>query len=398
MKKTYNLGMDEPHVRPKLTRLSNNVKTNQKGITIIALILTIVVMLILTSVTIYVGTDSIEYSKMVKFVTYMQTIQKKVDQIVENGNYNQYGEDTTAEQQQILQEILFIEESTSNVADFKYFDSSTVSEQLEIDDSEDEIVINFITREVFSLTGIEYEDKIYYSQYNLPGGQTLATHEITTRNYSMENVEITVNIQGLNATFKIGNDENVEKCIGITNGSLYYGKDYVEDEQTIRKWTAITNYTTEGEVIITNNIKESGIYYFKLVDNVTGNESISSAINLRLTNSPKLKGDLGDVSTIYNYSNLSASENWAYATDSETSIIYVWIPRFAYKTEDPTNIEFLRGTSDVTSSGGYIDANWTIPSQFTEEGTELTGVWVQVNSANQTEIDIIEILGTGTIL
>ena len=59
----------------------------QRGITLIALILTIVIALILASITIYVGTDDIEYSKMVKFVAYMQTIQKKVDLIAQYQNY-----------------------------------------------------------------------------------------------------------------------------------------------------------------------------------------------------------------------------------------------------------------------------------------------------------------------
>ena len=67
-------------------------KSNQEGITIIALILTIIIMLILTSVTVYVGTGNISNSKMVNFVSYMQTIQKKVDFISEYENYSNYGE------------------------------------------------------------------------------------------------------------------------------------------------------------------------------------------------------------------------------------------------------------------------------------------------------------------
>ena len=105
---------------------------------------------------------------------------------------------------------------------------------------------------------------------------------------------------------------------------------------------------------------------------------------------------------------MERSQNWAYATDSETSYIYVWIPRYAYKIDSDGNIikdengkiilEFLRGTSDVTASGGYIDSNWKIPPQFTNGTTELTGVWVKVESANQEGIDIIDILSSGIIL
>ena len=68
-----------------------NFKT-QKGITLIALIITIVIMLILASVGTYVGLDVVEHSRVVKFVSYMQIIQKKVDQVVTNKSYDELGD------------------------------------------------------------------------------------------------------------------------------------------------------------------------------------------------------------------------------------------------------------------------------------------------------------------
>ncbi|MGN1310913.1 MAG: hypothetical protein ACI4VP_04345 [Clostridia bacterium] len=393
-----NVGVNIVNLQQTEPVLKQNIQqnTNQKGITIIALIITIIVMLILASVTIYVGTDSLAHSKMVRFVSYMQMIQKKVDEIAENGDYDAYGVELQESGQTTLQEILTLEGSASNVADFKYFDSNAIANQLEIDGIDDEIAINFTTREVFSLIGIEYEDKMYYSQYNLPGGQKLKQQtETTNRDLTFT---ITTQIDGLNAIFQISD-------IKITNGALYYGKETSENNI---KWTLANNYTKTGQTE-NINITESGTYYLKLVDNVNKNENIpSETISLRLTNKPKLKGDLGSLSPAYNYSNLELSQNWAYATDSETSYIYVWIPRYAYKIDSDGNIikdengkiilEFLRGTSDVTTSGGYIDSNWKVPSQFTNGTTEFTGVWVQVESANQEGIDIIDILSSGIIL
>ncbi len=396
-----NVGANNAHMQQTEPVLKQNTaykirNTNQKGITIIALIITIIVMLILASVTIYVGTDSLAHSKMVRFVSYMQMLQKKVDEIAENGDYDAYGVELQESGQTTLQEILILEDSTSNVADFKYFDSNTISTQLEIDGIDDEIAINFTTREVFSLIGIEYEDKMYYSQYNLPGGQKLKQQtETINRDLTFT---ITTQIDGLNAIFQVSD-------IKITNGTLYYGKEISENNI---KWTLVNNYTKIGQTE-NINITESGIYYFKLVDNVNNNESISSeTITLRLTNKPKLKDNLGSLSLMYNYSDLGVSQNWAYAIDSETSYIYVWIPRYAYKIDSDGNIikdengktilEFLRGTSDVTTSGGYIDSNWKVPSQFTNGTAEVTGVWVQVESANQEGIDIIDILSSGIIL
>ncbi|MGN1301903.1 MAG: hypothetical protein ACI4U9_05225 [Clostridia bacterium] len=375
--KKHNVGAFAPSVRP------------DKGITLIALIITIIVMLILASVTISIGTGNIENSKMISFVSYMQTIQKKVDIIVENENYSSYGEELTSANKSILQNILNSENesflTTQNSTYLRYFDSNHIATDLEVENVNDEIVVDFNTREVISLNGIKYEGKRYYTQYYLPGGQVLKQQtEEVTRTVSFG--DITSNIDGLNATFTITN-------INLTNGTLSYGK---MDSNNIIKWTTLTDYTKKGENITTKNITESGKYYFKLVDNTTGQDNADAEgnyprVELRLTNTPKLQGNLTDLSSPYNYSSLNDSTKWAFATDSTDTAnlaYYVWIPRFAYKLNASGTLEelqFLRGTSDVTSSGGYINAtDWTVPDAFTSGGIQRTGVWVKVDSPAQT--------------
>lgn len=365
------------------------MKNDQNGVTVIALIITIIVMLILASVTIYVGTGNIENSRMVNFVSYMQTIQKEVDFIAEYENYSNYGVELTSENISLLQDILnspnesFL--TTSDSTYLRYFDSSHIASDLELENIDDEIVVDFSTREVISLNGIKYEDKMYYTQYYLPGGQALKQQtEEVTRTVSFG--DITSNIDGLNATFTITN-------INLTNGTLSYGK---MDSSNVIKWITITDYTKKGENVTTKNITESGTYYFKLVDNVTGEDNIDSegnypSVELRLTNTPKLQGNLTDLSSPYNYSDINDSTKWAFATDSTDTanlVYYVWIPRFAYKLNSSDTLEelqFLRGTSDVTSSGGYINStDWIVPDVFTDGGIQKTGVWVEVDSPSQT--------------
>lgn len=377
MKNVNNVGAFAPFVR------------TDTGITLIVLIITIIVMLILATVTVYVGTGNIENSKMVSFVSYMQTIQKKVDFIAEYENYSKYGVELTSDNRGLLQDILNSEnetfKTTIDSTHLRYFDSSHIASDLEIENIDDEIIVDFNTREVISLNGIKYENKMYYTQYYLPGGQALEQQtEEVTRTVSFG--DITSNIDGLNATFTITN-------INLTNGTLCYGK---MDSSNAIRWTIITEYTKKGENITTKNITESGIYYFKLVDNVTGDDNIDSegnypSVELRLTNTPKLQDNLTDLSSPYNYSNLNDSTKWAFATDStdtENLEYYVWIPRFAYKLNGSGTLEelqFLRGTSDVTSSGGYINnTDWTVPRVFTDEGIQKTGVWVKVDSPAQT--------------
>lgn len=361
---------------------------NQKGITIISLIITIIIMLILASVTINIGTGNIENSRMVKFVSYMQAIQTKVDYIYEYSDYLEYGETLESSNESRLQTILDSETegllTTIGSKHLKYFDSSHIATDLELENIDDEIVVDFSTREVISLNGIEYEGKMYYTQYELPGGQTLNQQtEGVNRDVRIE--EIIANIDGLNATFTI-------KGIGITNGTLSYGK--IDDTGQI-KWNVITNYTKKDVDIKTENITESGTYYFKLVDNTNGNDNVDSeekypSLEIKLTNSPKLQGDLTDLSTSYNYSDINDSTKWAYATDkTDTANLkyYVWIPRFVYKLKSDNTLEelqFLRGTSDITTAGGYIKTSeWTEPEIFTSGTNKLTGVWVQIDTPNK---------------
>lgn len=364
------------------------LKDNQKGVTLITMVVTLVLMIILAAVTIEIGTESIDNSKMLAFVSYMQAIQAKVDSIAENGNYLDYGKNLSSSKKNNLETILndgnedFL--TTSDSQYLRYFDSDHIASDLELENIDDEIVVDFSTREVISLNGIEYEGRMYYTQYELPGGQTLNQQtEVVNRDVSIE--EIIANIDGLNATFTI-------KGIGITNGTLSYGK---KDSSGNIKWKVVTNYTKKDVDITTENIIETGTYYFKLVDNTNGKDNIGNdnsypLAELKLTNTPKLQGNLTDLSTTYNYSNLNDSSKWAYATDkTDTANLkyYVWIPRFVYKLDDNnklSELQFLRGTSDITTEGGNITASeWTESDTFTSGTNKLTGVWVLVDTPNK---------------
>lgn len=380
MEEKYNI--EARNIRQKL-------KDNQKGITLITMAVTIVLMILLVGVTVELSTDNIDKSEMISFVSYMQAIQTKVDFIAENNDeYLEYGTILSDTKRNALQEILnknnevFL--TTTDSTYLRYFDSKHIKTDLELENIDDEIVVDFNTREVISLNGTKYENEMYYSQYNLPGGQALKQQtEEVNRNLNWN--EIVSNINGLNATFTI-------KGIGITNGTLSYGK---EDSLGIIKWKTITNYTKKNVDVTTENITESGTYYFRLVDNTSGKDNIGSnnsypSVELKLTNTPKLQGNLTDLSTSYNYSNINDSTKWAYATDkTDTANLkyYVWIPRFVYKLDGNnklSKLQFLRGTSDITTEGSYISTTeWTEPEAFTSGANRLTGVWVFIDTPNK---------------
>ena len=372
---------------------------NQRGITLIALILTIVVALILVRITIKAGTNSMDQSDMISFVSRMQLIQKKVDFLAENGGYSELGTALTQDQETKLNTIINDSEELgqrSNNSILKYFNSVAIARDLEIENIEDEIIVDFKTREVISLTGLKYKNKMYYTQYNLPGSQTLKQNTTAvSRQVSLEDVTITSNINGLNATFTITGIE-------ITNGTLSYSTNYSSENPT---WHVITNYTVANQPLTTENITKSGTYYFKLVDN-TNSENVSisdQGIELKLTNSPQLEGDLEFITDeggnfSYNYSNCEEiSSDWAYAQVEGEVKEYVWIPRFAYNEDN--EIEFLRGTSYITTKDMYLPQNgWTVPDKF----LNVTGVWIDTttyNLAGNTNglPEILYILQNGTV-
>ena len=57
------------------------ILTNEKGVTLQALIITIVLLLILTSIGATAGTSALEYSKYSKLKTELQLLQTKVNEL-----------------------------------------------------------------------------------------------------------------------------------------------------------------------------------------------------------------------------------------------------------------------------------------------------------------------------
>ena len=343
-----------------------NITKDNKGITLISLIITIILMLILTSVTVYTGLDTYKFSKVNAFVTEMQLIQAKVDELVEMRNIEELGSEVTSNSA-INSAYLNNEILSNNISEYRYFTKEDLLEILDIDDARGAVMINFSTREVVSANGVEYEGKRYYTQYKLPGGQKLINSTNTTqRNTSFA---ATKSIKGLNATITIDD-------IKITNGTLKY------KEQADDYWKTITNHTETSKTYETI-ISKTGTYTFKLQDNTNDENYTDTTIVIVTTNVPKTKMQIEP----YDYA--LASEDWAYATDADGNN-YVWIPRFAYKTND---IKYIKGNSNIATDNEYIDDSWEIYQKFTtDEGIELTGIWISVEYKKQTNLDMITLI------
>lgn len=143
-------------------------KLNQKGITIISLIITIIVMLILASITIYTGNNVIKQAKLQTINTNMMLIQVKVKTIAEQAKFNK---DTSNYSGNVLTNVSNnkkIEELVNNglIDDKgKYYLLSSgdlYNMGLQKIDIEDGYVVNYDTEEVIYVKGFEYDKTTYY--------------------------------------------------------------------------------------------------------------------------------------------------------------------------------------------------------------------------------------------
>lgn len=352
-----------------------NITKDNRGITLVTLIVTIIIMLILLSVTTYTGIDSYKNSRISKFVIQMQLLQAKIDDLASTKTYEEVdnlGLQTGDAYQNIINDAYTNQEISSNDATtYKVFSKNDVLNILDVEGIENDILVNFHTREIVDSVGVNYNEKIYYTQYKLPGGQTVINNNIVSRDLSFELKE---SINGLNCSITIDK-------VSIINGTLSYTE--TDSQGNRNNWQTITNYTEKDNIYMAN-ISKSGNYTFKLQDNADVNNNFEQAITITVTNKPKTSLSLDS----YNYGG-EDSDTWAYA--QKNSDYYVWIPRFAYKTN--TEIKFIKGNSNIATDNTYIDNTWTIHDKFTtSNGVELTGIWVNVGSRNIKGLDMIELL------
>lgn len=324
------------------------IKDN-KGITLVALIITVIIMLILASVATYTGIDTYKQARVMEYVQQMQLIQSKVDEIVGASNQEELlklgKEITSSEQINAIDSAYENGEVTSNdKSTYRYLSKNDLNNIFSIDDSSDDVMINFETREVVSVNGVKYNEVTYHTQYKLPGGQTIIINkEDNNREVSFETE---LSIDGLNSNVIITN-------ITIANGTLKFAE--TNEDENITNWNIITNYTERDREYKTS-ISKSGDYTFVLQDNTDKSNVSEQKVKITLANSPKTTSNLSE----YNYG--VDSTYWAYIQNFSGEY-YAWIPRFVYDNDN--NIKFIKGNSNIATDNTYIDNTWSIHQKFT---------------------------------
>ncbi len=142
-----------------------------KGITLITVIMTVLLLTILAGLVITNSVNTYQDAKVIKFETYMNMIQKKVDLMLdEDVDYRTLGAELTEDQTAKIQEIISegnIATKNITAARLRYFSGNDIYSVFGISEVSDDIVINFTNRDIISLNGIEKDGVTYYTAYNL---------------------------------------------------------------------------------------------------------------------------------------------------------------------------------------------------------------------------------------
>ena len=162
-------------------------KTNEKGITLITLIITIIVLSILASIGITSGNQTIDMAKYNQFKSELTTLQTKINEYNPKDNI---GQKLSSSQETILNtkevsDIIYkgkTEEEKTKIKDgFTFASSYTIQKQLGLEVSKD-YLINIEYRYVVACKGVEYDGTTYYMIDQMGSG-------IYNVNYSNKNSE-----------------------------------------------------------------------------------------------------------------------------------------------------------------------------------------------------------------
>lgn len=391
------------------------MRSKEKGVTLIALLTAVILILILASVGVTVGTSTLDSASFVKFKSELKVLQNKVNELNQS-NENKIGKELTDEDELkskldlgVISDIIYkdvsSDEEKKKIRDgFRYFDKKCIQEDLKLDSIKRNYLINVEYRYVVFPDGFEYEGTIYYMIDQVENG----FYNVRYKDKNEKTGTFDVN------TTKEKNKYKIEVSNIIYNG-------YINNWTVKYKIIDSDSWKTSNELSF--YVSEQGIYNVKVVygDEIDLGTNTVIACDYNNVNNPKLTDKMIPVKFVedtesenfqivqttstdsqwYNYE----EKRWANVQSKDGSN-WVWIPRYAYKIDDTNKIidvVFLIGTTDyyydangklqkaqrATKENNYPDTNrdvYIVHPAFTDESKieyvnggwdkELTGIWV----------------------
>lgn len=407
---------------------------NSKGVTLIALVITIIVLLILASIVTYSGMDIIESSKLATFTAEMKIMQTQVSSLYDKwkrgevdistlGKGLDYNSEVSEQKNKVLVDELYIDDTSG----YRYYDQETIQD-LGIEGVKQEFFINVEQREVISYRGLKYDGDMYYTLIQLPDG-------LYNVDYNPEEAsKPTFNL----SYERIGNNQwkvtisDIQYDGYVNKWTVKYklnGKDYentTEDLSFVVNEAGVYNVTLEHEnakigteQIFVNKVNkpklsegmipikwensnwiicsENDPGWYNYIDQKNGTDGTSKWANVMLSDGKYYATN----STTVNKTGKEEARVGTKVAKEDLGSMFVWIPRYAYQIESgyhssdagKINISFLKGTkqysvgsSIVYTSHGEIgtgtisnssgQGNWNEHPAFQYGNTTIEGIWV----------------------
>lgn len=157
---------------------------NNKGITMIALVITIAILMLLAGATTYSGLSTVRDSRYYNAISEIKIMQAKVNEWYEDYKHGDTsiwdkGKNLSGsgKESQAIKAYNSTKKNNLNgidigsIAGYKYFDKDSIKNELDIDGISYDFIINIDTRTVILVDGIEKDGIIYYSLCEIEGEQ-----------------------------------------------------------------------------------------------------------------------------------------------------------------------------------------------------------------------------------
>ena len=229
-----------------------------KGVTLIALVVTIVVLLILASIGINSGQDAINSAKFNEFKSELKIMQTKVNELNQS-NETEIRPELTEQQNSIFNvetvyNIIFENKSDEEITNikkgFRYYSKDYINNKFNFDSITRDYFVNVEKRIVISCTGFEYKGKTYYMSEQFTDG--LYNVEYNNKNTQSGSYDINTIVEENRCKIEISNIQ-------------YEG--YVNDWQVKYKLKDSSQWKTSNDLSF--YVKEDGTYDIEVVH---GNE------------------------------------------------------------------------------------------------------------------------------
>ena len=229
-----------------------------KGVTLIALVVTIVVLLILASIGINSGQDAINSAKFNEFKSELKIMQTKVNELNQS-NETEIRPELTEQQKSIFNvetvyNIIFENKSDEEITNikkgFRYYSKDYINNKFNFDSITRDYFVNIEKRIVISCTGFEYKGKTYYMSEQFTDG--LYNVEYNNKNTQSGSYDINTIVEENRCKIEISN--------------IHY-EGYINDWQVKYKLKDSSQWKTSNDLSF--YVKEDGTYDIEVVH---GNE------------------------------------------------------------------------------------------------------------------------------